>query len=371
MKWISIITFFIACELKVHSQEPIFFQYFMNPIYMNPALSGETDGIRFTTSHRNQWKFVPSNFATTSYSIDSWVPGPMSFSVLHLQNVEGEGSLENKYTSIGGGYRFQIKKDVKMQLGLQYQRNTRRIDWSKLVFTDNLDPMLGHVNSSSFIIPQNNVYNLNNFNFGSVVVISPSKLKRNAWKQYYQFGFAVNNLIQSNNYGFISHNFNLKRKYSFHMRTYFNPFVRRSALEAIHIPIYAQFHGPLRTYQFGLEASQAFAEYSNGTGLIGVAYRLQNNSTKLGDRIGPNESLFLRVEYSKAVKKAKYTFSFSYGFTLSELTQRSSHGIYELSLIIESSLIGQALFKLNDEKNEKRRQKNSMSCPFVKSYVFN
>ena len=370
MKWIIAILLFIMCELKVHSQEPIFSQYFMNPIYMNPALSGETDGIRLTTSHRNQWRFVPSNFVTTSYSFDTWVPGPFSFSILHLKNVEGEGSLESKYSSVGGGYRFKIKKDVRMQMGFQYQRTTRRIDWSKLVFTDNLDPLQGHAYSSAFIIPQTNVYNIDNFNFGSVLVYSPTKVKRNAWKQYYQFGFAINNLIKRNNYGFISHNFNLARKYSFHMRTYINPFVRRSTLEAIHIPIYAQFHGPLRTYQVGLEASQAFADYNNGTGLIGIAYRIQNTSTKLGDRIGPNESLFFRVEYSKGGKKAKYTFSFSYGITLSELSQRASHGIYEISLIIESSIIGQALFKFKSEKSEKRRQKNSMTCTFVKPYVF-
>ena len=186
--------------LKVNAQEPTFFQYFMNPVYMNPALSGVNDGARVSYSYRNQWSFVPSDLVTNSISFDTWIPENFSFSILHMKNVEGEGSLESKYSSLGFAYRFKIKRAVTMQAGIQFQRTTRRIDWSKFIFTDNLDPVHGHINSSAFIAPENNVYNLNNFNFGSVLVISPRKTTRYGWKQYHQIGFAVNNLIEKNNY---------------------------------------------------------------------------------------------------------------------------------------------------------------------------
>ena len=370
MKRILKIMVLLMFALKVNAQEPIFFQYFMNPVYMNPALSGVNDGARASYSYRNQWSFVPSDLVTKSISFDTWVPGPGSFSISHLKNVEGEGSLESNYTALGYAYRFNIKNTVKMQIGLQYQRTVRTIDWSKFVFTDNLDPVHGHVYSTAFISPESIKYNIDNFNFGSVLVISPKLKRMNRCKQYYQMGFSINNLIERNNYGFISHNFNLARKYSFHMQSYLNPFTYRSSLEAIHIPILIQLHGKLKTYQLGAEVSQALNNYDKGTGLIGIAYRIQNTSTKLGDRIGPSEALFFRVQYGNVNKVAKYTVSLSYGFTLSELSQRSSHGIYELSIIIESRIKGKVFGKLKDKQSSNKKNKNSMRCPFTDAYVF-
>lgn len=365
---ISVILFF---AIKLNAQEPMFFQYFMNPVYMNPALSGVNDGARASYSYRNQWSFIPSNFVTNSISFDTWIPENISFSILHMKNVEGEGSLETKFSSVGWAYRFKIKRGVTMQAGLQFQRVTRRIDWSKFIFTDNLDPVQGHIYNSAFIAPENNVYTLNNFNFGTVLVYSPRKMTNNGWRQYHQLGVAINNLIEKNNYGFISHNFNLARKYSFHMRSYISPFTRRSSFEAIHIPAFAQFHGELKTYQVGLEVSQSINNYNKGTMLAGLAYRLQNSSTRLGDRIGPSEAMFFRVQYGNVVKKTtQYTVSFSYGFTLSELTQRSTHGIYELSIIIESAVKGSGFWKMRNENRKKQKRSNSMKCPFVDAYVF-
>ena len=50
-----VVIFLIFSGLKIYAQEPVFSQYYFNPIYLNPALAGMDNNFRLFMNGRNQW----------------------------------------------------------------------------------------------------------------------------------------------------------------------------------------------------------------------------------------------------------------------------------------------------------------------------
>ena len=141
---------------KVNGQEPVFGQFNLNPIYMNPALSGLNNVWSLGMNFRQQWPSVTSKFLTQSISIDSPIHGRLSGSLLYLKNIEGEGFLNSNYIRNGTSYSVPLFSNkgtsIVWKFGLEYQYYSRSIDWSRLVFLDELHPLYGDIYNSSFII---------------------------------------------------------------------------------------------------------------------------------------------------------------------------------------------------------------------------
>ncbi|MFQ3327045.1 MAG: hypothetical protein ACI8YC_001686, partial [Salibacteraceae bacterium] len=56
-----------------YSQDPIYSQFYSNPLYLNPALAGVERCPRFVMNYRNQWPGISSgggNYVTYSASYD-------------------------------------------------------------------------------------------------------------------------------------------------------------------------------------------------------------------------------------------------------------------------------------------------------------
>ncbi|WP_343789462.1 type IX secretion system membrane protein PorP/SprF, partial [Wandonia haliotis] len=53
---------------EVKAQDPIFTQFYANPLYLNPALAGTHGCPRFALNYRNQWPAISGNFVTYSAS---------------------------------------------------------------------------------------------------------------------------------------------------------------------------------------------------------------------------------------------------------------------------------------------------------------
>ena len=53
-------------------QEPVFSQFYFNPMYLNPALAGMDNNFRLFVNYKNQWSKVPTLFNTSSISFDTW-----------------------------------------------------------------------------------------------------------------------------------------------------------------------------------------------------------------------------------------------------------------------------------------------------------
>lgn len=138
-----------------YGQDPAFSQIFNNRVYLNPAFVGVDEGHRVALTHRNMWRTLPRHYVTTTATYDF---KPCAFpriglGLVAMSNTEGDGRLK----STEGGFVFAVhnpfsfsrrRKDHTagaISFALQTTFISRSIDWDKLVFGDQLDPVMGVV----------------------------------------------------------------------------------------------------------------------------------------------------------------------------------------------------------------------------------
>jgi len=149
VKYILAVVLTIAIISSAQAQDPVFSQPFLSPIYLNPAATGAGDNdLRFSAIYRRQWWAIPSQISYSAVSVDKFMPSLHGgFGLLGTHSSEGY----LKKTGIYGTYAYTICSNVLSPAengdgprwfasgGLQFGMVQRRIDFSKLVFADQLD----------------------------------------------------------------------------------------------------------------------------------------------------------------------------------------------------------------------------------------
>jgi type IX secretion system PorP/SprF family membrane protein len=117
-------------------------------VYLNPAATGADDyDLRFSAIYRRQWWSIPSQISYTAVSVDKYMPSLHGgFGLLGTNSTEGY----LKKTGIYGSYSYTICSGTLSPAengdephwfvsgGMQFGFVQRRIDYSKLVFADQL-----------------------------------------------------------------------------------------------------------------------------------------------------------------------------------------------------------------------------------------
>ncbi len=134
-------TILSTCASSVKAQvEPHFSQYYMYPLWLNPALTGAVDGnYRVSAIHRNQWSSITNAFSTIGVSADVVTDKHLNIGVNLLQQSAGDigykygnGQLSLCYT----GVRLGKEGNKVIAFALQGGFLSRRFDASKII-TDN------------------------------------------------------------------------------------------------------------------------------------------------------------------------------------------------------------------------------------------
>ncbi|MDX5319883.1 MAG: PorP/SprF family type IX secretion system membrane protein [Bacteroidota bacterium] len=176
-----------------NAQDPSFSQLFNNRIVLNPAFAGLDPGLRLGFSHRNQWKAVANrNFFTHAFAADyqscRFPNAGIGVSVMH--DVEGDGRLT--INSIGLLYSHKILfARSSLSMALQGDYYSGNVDWSKLLFSDQLDPVLGVVQASSNLSA--NIENAQYYDFSSGLIFRQNWRLRSR-EVYWHVGLAVHHL---------------------------------------------------------------------------------------------------------------------------------------------------------------------------------
>jgi type IX secretion system PorP/SprF family membrane protein len=146
-----VVILFVLCGVNhtTKAQDPVFTQAFLSPIYLNPAATGAGEyDMRVSGIYRRQWWTIPSQMQYMAFSIDKFVPKINSGLGLLVSNST-EGYL--KKTGIYGSYAYTVcagtlsaAENGEMPKwfwtgGLQFGMGQRRIDYSKLIFADEID----------------------------------------------------------------------------------------------------------------------------------------------------------------------------------------------------------------------------------------
>jgi type IX secretion system PorP/SprF family membrane protein len=138
-----------AVSLKSFGQDHMYSQFFDAPVYLNPALNGQFEGdLRINMIYRNQWTSASEKLPYYTASIDYKLPGSEGgLGLMFTRSSEGSAYLSKN--NISGIYSYNIgSDDFTLAFGLQAGITNRTVDWSKLVFSDQIDSRLGYMAGS-------------------------------------------------------------------------------------------------------------------------------------------------------------------------------------------------------------------------------
>jgi type IX secretion system PorP/SprF family membrane protein len=119
-KTILIVFIHTSILISVKSQDPVFSQFFLNSINLNPAAAGSANAQRVFLQYRNDWPEFSNAFVTYQGSYDQYIKAIHSgFGFNILRDNQAGGILTSTNVDLIYSYRIKINNDVHVQAGLQ------------------------------------------------------------------------------------------------------------------------------------------------------------------------------------------------------------------------------------------------------------
>lgn len=160
-KIVRTITFLIFAALSnfvLQGQDPIFSQFYIDPLQINPAFTGNTYVPKVALSYRMQWPLIPYAYQTYSASYDQYFDNIESgFGVNVLADNAGDGIYVHNRIALFYAYRARLKADTYLKIGIEAAGVQNRLNWDKLVFFDQLDPEFGSISPGGSPFPTSEI----------------------------------------------------------------------------------------------------------------------------------------------------------------------------------------------------------------------
>ena len=145
-----------SCSLK--AQDPVFSQFYAFPLGLNPAFTGNTEGGSVALNYRNQWPSIDRAYVTYAASYDQYFSYINSgFGISVLADDAGRGLYRTTDLSLYYAYNIRYNRNLQMRLGVEAGYISSRVDWSRLVFLDQLDPEFGALSPGGLPYPTDEV----------------------------------------------------------------------------------------------------------------------------------------------------------------------------------------------------------------------
>ena len=182
---------FITPPNVLFGQSPQFNEVFDQPLLLNPAYTGTIHSSRLIMNTRRKWSGFSSGrvaqYDTYSVSYDQFFPHQkFSIGALVHHDRAGEASLQSNTVGILGAYEIvALKGDIRIRFGLQADYSMMGIDFSGLIFEDQIRSQ--GTSSQEILIGNEGKVNYFDFSFGSLISA------KNYWA-----GFAFHHLNQPN-----------------------------------------------------------------------------------------------------------------------------------------------------------------------------
>ncbi len=142
----------------LNAQDLIFSQYYNSPIHINPAFAGTVSYPHFTTNYRLQWPSLNRVYETYAVSYDQFFKKLNSgFGFTALNDDQGDGTLRTTKASGIYSYKIIFNKNWQIKFGIEVAYNQNRLNWEKLIFFDQIDPVSGPFNSGGIPFPTSEV----------------------------------------------------------------------------------------------------------------------------------------------------------------------------------------------------------------------
>ncbi|MBL7856092.1 MAG: type IX secretion system membrane protein PorP/SprF [Cyclobacteriaceae bacterium] len=319
----TVLTLMLAMNTSVTAQDPQYSQFYAAPLYLNPAFAGSTGQARAGINYRNQWPSIDANFTTMSAYFDYFIEDKNSgVGAMITRDVEGLAGLQSLSLALQYSYEMKITDQLGFRPGFQAALYNRSINFDKLTFGDQFDPLTGNIIDSE---------SAETFNTGfrkTFVDLSAGGVffTRVAW-----LGFSAFHLNQPNQSISGDGNSPLPIKLSVHggFKFYMKPGVvgngiySRNAERSIAPAIQYRHQGKFDQMDLGLYFT--FEPLVLGTWYRGVPF-------KNIDGFVNNESIVLLLGFTKLGAKDAINIGYSFDYTISKLGPGSG-GAHEFSLV--------------------------------------
>lgn len=139
MRKLSVLGVLFIWACMAVAQDPQYSQFYANPMYLNPAFTGNTEGNRMVMNFRNQWPGVLGAFISYSGSYDANLRDLNSGVGLRFSYDRARaGGLRYMETTGSYSYTIRINRTLAIRPAMSLGYVIRDIDWSRLRFGDQL-----------------------------------------------------------------------------------------------------------------------------------------------------------------------------------------------------------------------------------------
>lgn len=374
MKTLKTIAFILLLinALLSKSQDFNYSQFYANKLQLNPAYASARSGTNIYFLSRLQWLAIPDNvtsFNSSHVGISQDFAGTkFGLGLLINRSTEGIANLTNTNISVPFAYTLPLqRKDNKvttaLSLGLQPSLNHVGIDWNKLIFSDQIDPVLENVIPTGAVRPDNTSRWYFDIGFGALLQFGSAK------SGDYSLGFKVNHLVNEGA-SLLNINYNTPLLLNLHTDATLRlkkGFYLHPALQFI---IQDPSKTKLQTFNIGFHlikvpstvASRQTTSKNYTNTFLGFYY---HNRTPLPyETRHTNAYTFLIGIKNYTAGKRSMVFTLSYDMNASGLTNNNTLGTIEGSLVVRAErglaymfgLVGKDGKPLWNKKRQKSRQ---------------
>lgn len=314
--------------IQLSAQDPMFSQFYSNPLYLNPALAGTNECARIMFNYRNQWPSLDNNFTTYSASADRYFRGLSGgLGLIVNADIIDNNIMTTTRISLIYSVHIRLSRDVDLNAGFEGGFHQQKINTGYLIFPDMIDQVTGEIipGNQEGNAPDNNQILIPDFAAGLMLGI----------KEKYFIGFASHHLIEPS-LGFYNSGSDdfLYRKYTFHGGARFDlgggSYNRQDNNFVL---------SPNILYQYQQLAQQ-----------INVGLYLEKNPLVIGAWYRYNIENTDGAIFMVGITQKWFKFGYSYDVTLSNL-KGTTGGAHEISLALLVNC------------NKKRNKPGAIKCP--------
>ncbi len=289
------------------AQDMHFTQFYANPLYLNPAMTGINVCSRVTLTYRNQWPGINRAFSSYMLTSDHFIPdAKLGVGMMMAHDDAGSGNYMTTTISPSLAYELRVSQEFGIRFGLQPGMTQKRVNYNKLIFGDQL------ARGGDVPTVENNKPSKTFFDAGTGILF---------YTQQYWGGFSLAHINQPNE-SLVGTKSRLPVKYSLHGGI--SHVMNKDEREALKVKtISTAFH---YRHQKKFDQFDFGVYYNENVFTLGLWYR-GLNLVKSYKRYQNNDALSVVI----GLQNKRTSFGYSYDVTISKLAS-VSQGAHEVTL---------------------------------------
>lgn len=156
MRFLLLVFFIGISYFRAFSQAPdqLYSQFYAAPLQLNPGFTGTTYGPSIHLNFRKQWPAFSNGYTSYGASYSQFVENLNSGFGLQIFSDDAGGILKTLNISGLYSYNVRVNDELNLKIGAEVGMIQKQINWDRLLFYDQLDPILGPIKATGEVIPE-------------------------------------------------------------------------------------------------------------------------------------------------------------------------------------------------------------------------